>query len=384
MNDVKLKVVEIPKEKGCVKANIELISKVLGSGIATCKLWTPGKKGATIQISRIKGQSFKSVKTLADSILTIIEDPINYPEIKKKHNKDTSDESSEIAVKCTFCEKICKNKIGYNIHIGKVHAEMTKGALNIEINVKGVGLLSKFKSACEWCDSMFFGDSQADSIVKVNSHKMQCSLRETLHDEGKQYKCEHCGKITFTEAEMKRHERDNHDVLSRSTSPKPKRRKDIIQSIADDDPDDENAIFTKEERTCFEETRFEDSIMITNQEYTTEVDVMNVEEEAEEMVKHMSKMQDDKILKKRKKMEEDEKNEYNTQENKKHDETITERKKESKISYESINDEVPPWCSKISDKYGPMFEQRGLNIKEYFILPTIGNGACGAYCTALS
>ena len=51
VDDITVKTIETPEEKGCFKSVLEISSNRIGTGKAVCKMWKPGQKAGTIQIT---------------------------------------------------------------------------------------------------------------------------------------------------------------------------------------------------------------------------------------------------------------------------------------------------------------------------------------------
>ena len=61
--------------------------------------------------------------------------------------------------------------------------------------------------------------------METQKHYEICPCKPKLIEENKNYTCVICNFYSNSEFVLKRHSRDNHDISTKSTSPKPKRRR---------------------------------------------------------------------------------------------------------------------------------------------------------------
>ena len=218
------------------------------------------------------------------------------------------------------------------------------------------------------------------------SHKSNVKQNSNLADEIKSgyFNCNVCDFKTFNESDLKRHERDKHEVKSKSMSPKQKKRKHLARDI-------------------IEQMEVDDSPCI-------DVEMEDIEEQ--NILSIRSKMQDDRIKRKElKHMEEEEKmkkkldadmKKKKEEELKRNNETVDEKKRKRQISVQKKNMKKKARKEKnkdsqvifevdgkqyilkpIDDRFDKLFEEVGLVRKDHTIYKARADGGCGSNCAAL-
>ena len=77
---------------------------------------------------------------------------------------------------------------------------------------------------CGKCENKFETSRKYELIQQSLKHKETCASTKQDKYKHKKY-CERCDFVAKNETLLKRHKRDNHDLLSASTSPPPKKTK---------------------------------------------------------------------------------------------------------------------------------------------------------------
>ena len=84
---------------------------------------------------------------------------------------------------------------------------------------------------CDCCDIKIevTGNGALHSLSK---HKEECLCKPIIVSTEKQvqYVCDKCEHVAKNNENLKRHKRDEHDVTTKSTSPKPKKRRKTLKT----------------------------------------------------------------------------------------------------------------------------------------------------------
>ena len=273
-------------------------------GVAVVKLYGPNKKKENVVlVTKYKQSDIRFVTLMAKNVIK----PLIYKflNIEKEETKEKTENDN----KCEFCENVFNTKRGLKGHITKKHRE-DKTTTKIAVNSTGdtdillveketddetsleedleIKEEKKYTSKCKECEHSFETTRKYELIKQLKNHK-QIHVNQPKY---KQKYCSICDFATNSEQHLKRHKRDKHDELSVSTSPPPKKSKvDLKQSEEGMEIDEPNEV---------------------------EMDIDDIEDD----VVIRSKMMDEKIVAKAKKIEEEEKK-YQEMKNKEE-----ERKKE--------------------------------------------------------
>ena len=138
----------------------------------------------------------------------------------------------------------------------------------------------KYSNECDICGFLATATRRYVAIQMLSKHKESCF---------KIAKCVECDFSAKDSVVMKRHMRDQHDIMSSSTSPPLKRKKKT---------DDVNLI--ESEPMDVEESFINLSIELDNMEIETH------KEEEDDSFSHRSKLMDEKIIEKARKIDEKE------------------------------------------------------------------------------
>ena len=245
--------------------DVEIISNK-NRGVAVLKIYGPKddiKKDNTVTVSKSKGSDSKFVILLAEKVVMPLMDrflsgELGIPALSPETNtEELGTEPKQF--KCSFCEKICKSAKGLKTHTTKMHIEIQKDDVRIEQKkrkateeVNGVveSLLAnvvdksedkitieeiievgkdskKYTKICNICNFQVEADKKYISLQKIRQHKDMCYPRMI---------CPQCDKRFYDNTSLKRHMRNEHSMISSSTSPPLKKKRvdsTLISSLND-------------------------------------------------------------------------------------------------------------------------------------------------------
>ena len=143
----------------------------------------------------------------------------------------------------------------------------------------------KYKNKCDDCDFKVVANRKYELIQVILRHKETCTSAK-LKPLQKIKTCDVCEYVGKDEGNLKRQKRDKHDILTVSTSPPPKKTK----------------IISREKSEKCEEMDFEEESV---KDLSFKLEDMDIDDSMNEM-KERSKMMDEMIEEKRRKIEEEE------------------------------------------------------------------------------
>ena len=85
--------------------------------------------------------------------------------------------------------------------------------------------LKEASSKCELCKEIFSSSSKWSSIQEVLKHKKINHPEPIINQYRSIILCDLCDFNSKNDVDMKRHTRDKHDILTKSTSPQPKKKR---------------------------------------------------------------------------------------------------------------------------------------------------------------
>ena len=249
VNKRKIKVLDNPKEKGCIKSEVEVTTAKGERGIVTLKFWAPGKKGATIQVSKTKGTTIKFCKTMTNKVLkyllenitsktkmstefkkAVLDTTLGKTAVKLNKIQEKKDVFKEkIASKgkqdllCEACDFKSKSKITLKKHIEKQH--------NFEETTLEEELEFVERMGSEDAKSFIEEKSKCDlsnSEPSLNVSEKQKSQEELI-------KCENCKFESTTNNDMIKHKDLKHieDIMLIGT----KRESAMVKTASTKEPD---------------------------------------------------------------------------------------------------------------------------------------------------
>ena len=263
INDVNIKVLD-RRTKGLeLEIEIEMYENENDRGIAVLKLYGPNKKKENvITVTKSKESDSKFVKILAKQIVKpLIKTFLLGNDYEEPTEKKSNNAKSEL-LKCTFCDKTSYSPSGLKGHMTKMHAGIQKSQSKLinkplgsdqggsdandeakevvelllndileisdeddsEIQIVTLAEESErnMKTYTNKCDDCCF---EAEAYKKYQTVQMMLKHKETCLTKKDHTKCEQCNYTAKNSLDMKRHMRDNHEVLTSSTSPPPKRKR---------------------------------------------------------------------------------------------------------------------------------------------------------------
>ena len=206
VNEYELKIKATPKNK---PIKVELTNKNGDKGNAQVQMYNPGKKGATLLITKSSGEDFDNVRTIADEFmekfLNILLRGLITGESEITEYSVVKTEMKE--VECFKCEKCDKS---FTINRGlKIHS-----AWHTRNNVKQDSqspevtsfIPQTFQSCtCEWCGEKFEAELKYQAYNALLMHKKMCPNKPllTIHPQIKQ-NCDICGYKGKNEKDIKK------------------------------------------------------------------------------------------------------------------------------------------------------------------------------------
>ena len=290
--DARLKGIEL-------EVDLQIIENKNGietTGVGIIKLYGPNKrKENSITVTKSKRSDIKYVKIIAEKIIRpLIKKSLAVQNVEEKTIKQES-------IICEFCDKSFRTVKGMKGHITRVHKEIkqvekadvipqtvnmsdeeeTDKEMIAEEVLSNIKEERKYSSECNECDFQVETKRKYALIQHMLKHKENCVIVEqskNCKSNHKKGSCEVCGFIAKSEQNIKRHMRDKHDIMSVSTSPPPKKTKVLVDVNSHEDPEE------------------------------MEIDGEDINEQMEtnSLEKQRSKMMDEKVLSKAKKIEEEE------------------------------------------------------------------------------
>ena len=301
-------------------AGLEIVVQLKANktrGVAILKVYGPkddAKKENSVTVTKSKESDSKYVVILAEKVVKplmngYLSGEIEIPENHQNTLKSVSKRMKNF--KCNFCEKTCKSSAGLKGHITKKHLNFKqKENQNVtepekdgevfrnkrkkeEINEVVESLLSnvinelenkdedvtheesqneekKYTKICNVCDFYVESNRNYISVQKILKHKDSCGLG---------VKCIQCDLKYKDHHKMKRHLRDTHGMLTSSTSPPLKKKKNKIN----------NDSFTQEDIIDLSES----------------IEEMEIDCDEKDIFNERSRMMDEKVIAKQKKNDEE-------------------------------------------------------------------------------
>ena len=319
---------------------------------------------------------------------------------------------------CDFCVLMFRNKDVLKSHIEKHLEKKSKFEENLKPTIvrtkdtaenlnDTIKESHKISSACELCGEEFYCKTKSETLANLLKHKQVKHISPDEPDLDKR-KCPKCDFKPKSEHELKNHMRDDHLSPSMSTSPPPKKQKavkgeisDVLNSlihnvihISDSEEMEEtdhneqkhedetrHKVFTQEEMEQDDKTEINQQKCVDKSNDKLAADVNT---KMKEHIQDLQTQQDEKILRKRKLLEEQE-NEKKLKQQKDQLE-LNKREKQKKNKNSNIEPNNGPTKEKskeeIPEQYRQLFSTKGLNIDEFELYRVSGNGACGANCIA--
>ena len=281
VNEREIRILDNPKSK---PIKVEVTPLKGPSGTVNVNIYNKNGKGfATIMITKLRNSEMIHVKVLAFKVIKYLIDGILDGEIsesdieKMKQEPGKYDDNSDLV--CQICAKVFKTRQGLKMHITRLHIHeenvrknslvinsredndkscknckfsfMNKSLKKIheekcgqtkvaedcdrrEKNLKSFPNVNEHKTTaherqkirCDYCDFEIEVTGNGD-VHSLSKHKEECLCKPIVISTEKQirYGCDQCEHIAKNNENLKRHKRDEHDSTTKSTSPKPKKRR---------------------------------------------------------------------------------------------------------------------------------------------------------------
>ena len=208
---------------------------------------------------------------------------------------------------------------------------------------------------CDECDLKFEAPNILECIKQIQLHKVTDCVLKKANIDVNGFSCDQCDYVSNNETHLKKHGRDDHGKLDISTSPAPKKRKEDANVSEVENMDIIESILSE----CLEKM---------------EVDTMSA-----------TKKMDDKVIEKRKHMDEDKSSYYKNKQERERLKVIEEEvnrkaekkskqidKKKQKKEVKPMEDtNLPSYLKKVPDLCKPLVGQDSV------VLKVPGNGLCG-------
>ena len=309
-------------------------------GLAVVKLYGPNKrKENTVTITKHKRSDIQFVTIMAEKVMKpLLKKIIDEPGFSKEAIET---EREDKPFKCQNCEKAFKTRQGMKTHLTKMHKENEKTMnsqsteekvlmMDTESNEDEISLEERVSKedeyfySCSKCQNNF---SRKYSLIQHSlKHKQTCSSIR-LKGNKRSNQCKSCDYTSNNEQLLRRHKRDNHDILSASTSPPPKKTKvtqSTRKSVTEDmdiDPEEtseevemdyqeteqsirsklmDEKIKTREERINEEEKKYQE-IKVIRENSRREIKENAVEKQKQEMKQKRQRKKDEKKRKRKEK-----------------------------------------------------------------------------------
>ena len=300
LENVKLKIVDTPYEKGCVKALIEITSNDTNKGKAVLKVWNLSKNGGTIQITRSKGESYENVKILAEEAIQVL-------------LEDSKTDSNKY-----FKEAL--------VDASKIEEENVVKRLKTpkQLEIDGISIKKK-AFRCDECNI------ERATKKTLNNHKDKKHKGSIGGPKVKilRFKCEHCGIEQSSSRMLRNHLHETHIGITQlagakrtvignvkpnennDTSPLKKKKKSESQDIVDEiEAMDDNELSTTLQNFAFSKVPKIENCKV-NAKNTENTDLQELSRKQDEKVLNKRRLEEAEELKVLKRKEDDDSRESN-------------------------------------------------------------------------
>ena len=264
VNGIKLKALDVRKNGAGIDIEVELVENN-ARGIGVVKLYGPSLKNENvIMVSKSKQSEHKYVKTLADKVIKpLIRDFLADNIDLNDSEESLTDSEAEslpppVVFKCPFCDKTSYSSPGLKCHVTKMHKGKTLNENKPNEEVvndimeqllddsmitledreskkvtleESIGVIDEqrspskmYRHECKNCEYVSEAGKNYVALQQMLKHeKTDCSkkIRKSL----KIGQCYICEMTLKNRGEMRRHMRDEHCIITDSTSPPPKKAK---------------------------------------------------------------------------------------------------------------------------------------------------------------
>ena len=256
INKRKVKVLDTPKEKGCIRAEVAVTTLKGERGIVGLKFWPPNKKGATIQITRTKDTKILFCKTMTNKVITNLLETSNTKDkqdfkktlldttvtgktseklYRSKEKKDKIKEKflNKTELKCNKCDFKTKIQASLVKHTLKEHGNKET---TLEDEFKYIGQMGK-EDATSCIDEESQANCNLCSFVPSNDMSIRTHTKQH-HEKAEVIEqmitCENCDYQSKTNNEMTKHMDAKHiqDIWLVGT----KRESEMVKTTSIEEP----------------------------------------------------------------------------------------------------------------------------------------------------
>ena len=399
INGIEIAIADNPQNKPII---VEVKPRVGLTGKANLKIYNKNGRGsATILLTKAKGSKMLHVRTLGILVIKYMLDGIISGDLE---TKDIVRLKSKVAKKILDRGEVCEKEIRINTDRNK-HMQ-AHGRENL--------------SNCTDCEKIF------PTVQKLASHKKK------VHNTVGPIRCGKCSKMFKKISDLEEHSKINHESTKPPASKKIKisdissgNGRDTLQEVEDkiaisdefnEELNEKKETYLEElEKKSFEERRMshrEIEVQINEEEVENMgeleeneknkklVEKINIKNELEQR----SKMNDEKVLLKQKKMDEEVQKQIKDKQVSEAEKILEERKRKrqkslqkkklKKKAQQERNQEIQELEShmikdfeknlvEIDEKYTSILLEAGINRKDFIVYKSKADGACASNCTAI-
>ena len=200
IKEVNLKVKETPKGK---PMKLELSTEGGEKELAQIQMYNPAKKGATILLTRSKGDSFEAVQIIADNFIEVFLKALLKGLVKGDEEMKDYERQGKILEKdifdCDKCDRKFPTNHGLAIHTAwhtkRAKTDISDLPVKHTVEPKQV-IVPKVlqQSKCENCDQIFTEDHKYQTIQRLLTHKKICTSKITIATHYRtKTECDECG-----------------------------------------------------------------------------------------------------------------------------------------------------------------------------------------------
>ena len=428
INGIEVAIADNPPNKPII---VEVKPKVGLTGKANLKIYDKNRRGsATILLTRAKGSEMLHVRTLGLQVIKYILDEIISGSLETKDIvRVKSKVATKIIEKGDICEKKMKMNQDMSKHITKEHeAQYLIKCTDCETvgNVQDLASHNTQTHKPEKIVECEDYESQMQTADNLNRHK--ANVHETIN----KIKCGKCSKEFGHEDDLEEHVKTIHESIKLPASKKFKISN--ISKETDEDSagiEDGQSVMNREsnenlnaqaeteleqlEKKSFEERRMDHREIEVKVNEAEEYNMVDLEEKdkkekiieklkVESELEQRSKMNDEKVLQKQKKIDEEFMKQKKVKQISEAEKIIEERKRKRQKSVQkkkmkkkekqdrnreiqsletNMKKDFNKYLVEIDEKYSPIFLEAGLDIKDYIIYKAKADGACASNCTAI-
>ena len=250
IGNVKFKTLDAKEQGSGIQMDVQ-VTNHKDRGNAILKVYGPkedGKKYNSVTISKCKESDSKFIVILAEKVIKPLMDKFLSGDMKIVESSPENSDMKLQLFKCSFCEKVCKTSAGLKVHSTRMHLddqglvkeeETNKRKINEKVNEVVESLLEevvnisdeeynieeivnndngnkKYTKTCQTCGFQIEAEKKYISLQKIEEHRNTCGFNKT---------CPQCDGKLKDQVDLKKHMRDEHGIMTASTSPPFKKKK---------------------------------------------------------------------------------------------------------------------------------------------------------------